>query len=66
MGFIPHGNNFIHKGDVPAEEREEDAPMSDAIDVTGPSRAQEGSSSSMEENITISLGGWRKCITSKP
>ncbi|WVZ18575.1 hypothetical protein V8G54_005897 [Vigna mungo] len=36
MGFIPHGNNFIHKGDVPVEEGEEDAPIPDELKKAHP------------------------------
>jgi len=51
MGFIPHGDIYIPKGDVPNEEFEDDQEMLEVALVVGSSSAVVGTSFSMEENI---------------
>jgi len=51
MGFLPHGNCYILKGDVPNEEFEDAQDMPEVDPIVGSSSIIAGSSSSMEENI---------------
>jgi len=50
MGFIPHGDSYISKGDGPTEDFEDDQKMPEVAPIIGYSSVVVGSSFSMEEN----------------